>query len=126
MMNLEVLFVSAALTGNHTLIDIANSHATTTMNNHIRSDGSTWHVIEYDSTNGRVTKKRTAQGYSDSSTWTRGQAWGVYGFAMSEQPPSNSIIGLLNPSSVSAYPEPGLSQDFPKTRRILLEQYARR
>ncbi|KAF8919245.1 Six-hairpin glycosidase-like protein [Mucidula mucida] len=68
MMNLEVLLVSAALTGNTTLRDIAVAHATTTMKNHIRNDGSTWHV-------------RTAQGYSDSSTWTRGQAWGVYGFA---------------------------------------------
>jgi hypothetical protein len=28
--------------------------------------GSTWHVIEYNSTTGAVIKKRTAQGYSDS------------------------------------------------------------
>jgi hypothetical protein len=45
--------------------------------------GSTWHVIEYNSTTGNVIKKRTAQGYSDSSTWSRGQAWGIYGFANS-------------------------------------------
>ncbi|KAF9049208.1 d-4,5 unsaturated-glucuronyl hydrolase-like protein [Hymenopellis radicata] len=81
MMNLEVLLVSSALTGNVTLRDIAVAHATTTMKNHIRDDGSTWHVVEYNSTTGVVIKKRTAQGYSDSSTWTRGQAWGVYGFA---------------------------------------------
>ncbi|KAF9533880.1 glycoside hydrolase family 88 protein [Crepidotus variabilis] len=81
MMNLEVLFVSAALTRNKTLENIAIRHADTTQANHIRSDGSSWHVVEYNSTTGVAFKKRTAQGYSDSSTWTRGQAWGVYGFA---------------------------------------------
>ncbi|PPQ65306.1 hypothetical protein CVT24_011433 [Panaeolus cyanescens] len=81
MMNLEVLFHSADLTGNNTLRTIATKHADTTMNNHIRSDGGTWHVVEYNSTTGRVIKKRTAQGFSDSSTWSRGQAWGIFGFA---------------------------------------------
>ena len=39
MMNLELLFASAELTGNKNLADIAVHHATTTMNNHIREDG---------------------------------------------------------------------------------------
>jgi uncharacterized protein YyaL (SSP411 family) len=81
MMNLEVLFHSADLTGNSTLRTIATTHADTTMKNHIRADGSTWHVVEYNSTTGVVIRKRTAQGFSDSSTWSRGQAWGIYGFA---------------------------------------------
>jgi len=81
MMNLEVLWVSYGLTGNTTLKDIAIRHATTTMINHIREDGSTWHVVEYNSTTGHVIRKRTSQGYSNNSTWSRGQAWGIYGFA---------------------------------------------
>ncbi|KIM49493.1 glycoside hydrolase family 88 protein [Hebeloma cylindrosporum] len=81
MMNLEVLFRSADLTGNSTLRKIATTHADTTMKNHIRADGSTWHVVEYNSTTGLVIKKRTSQGFSDDSTWSRGQAWGIYGFA---------------------------------------------
>ena len=40
MMNLEVLFHSADLTGNHTLRNIATTHADTTMLNHIRPDGT--------------------------------------------------------------------------------------
>ena len=40
MMNLELLFHSADLTGNSTLREIAMTHADTTMKNHIRSDGS--------------------------------------------------------------------------------------
>ncbi|KAJ7063537.1 glycoside hydrolase family 88 protein [Mycena amicta] len=81
MMNLEVLWQAFALTGNTTLTNIAISHADTTMKNHIRTDGSTWHVVEYNSTTGVVIRKRTSQGFSDNSTWSRGQAWGVYGFA---------------------------------------------
>ncbi|KAF9466278.1 glycoside hydrolase family 88 protein [Collybia nuda] len=81
MMNLEVLFHSSALTGNKTLENIAIAHADTTIKNHIRADGSTWHVVEYNATSGAVIRKRTAQGFSDSSTWSRGQAWGIYGFA---------------------------------------------
>ncbi|KAJ7349077.1 glycoside hydrolase family 88 protein [Mycena albidolilacea] len=81
MMNLEILWVVYGLTGNTTLRDIALAHADTTMKNHIRTDGSTWHVVEYNSTTGTVIKKRTSQGFSDSSTWSRGQAWGIYGYA---------------------------------------------
>ncbi|KAK0210228.1 glycoside hydrolase family 88 protein [Desarmillaria ectypa] len=81
MMNLNVLMVSAQLTGNSTLRNIATSHANTTMKNHIRDDGSTWHVVQYTTTTGAVTDKRTSQGYADDSTWSRGQAWAVYGYA---------------------------------------------
>ncbi|KAF7796909.1 hypothetical protein EIP86_008094 [Pleurotus ostreatoroseus] len=81
MMNLEVLFVSANLTGNNTLRDIATSHADKTRINHLRPDGSSFHVVEYNSTTGDVIRQRTAQGYADNSTWSRGQSWGIYGFA---------------------------------------------
>jgi hypothetical protein len=40
MMNLEVLFNAADLTGNDTLRQIAISHADKTMMNHIRADGA--------------------------------------------------------------------------------------
>ncbi|KAG7086513.1 hypothetical protein E1B28_002466 [Marasmius oreades] len=81
MMNLELLFVSADLTGNNTLREIAIRHADTTMKNHIRPDGSTWHVVEYDAQSGLVVSKQTAQGYSDDSAWARGQVWAIYGFS---------------------------------------------
>ena len=42
MMNLEVLFASANLTGNDTLRQIATSHADKTMQNHVRSDGTAY------------------------------------------------------------------------------------
>ncbi|KAK7049399.1 hypothetical protein VNI00_006000 [Paramarasmius palmivorus] len=81
MMNLEVLFASEELTGNKTLREIAIKHADTTMKNHIRAvDASTWHVVEYNAETGDVVSKYTAQGYSADSTWSRGQAWAMYGF----------------------------------------------
>ncbi|KAG8738703.1 hypothetical protein FRC12_016654 [Ceratobasidium sp. 428] len=81
MMNLELLIVSSKLTGNSTLYDIATKHADTTMVNHIRPDYSTYHVVNYNRTTGAVRWQRTAQGYADNSTWTRGQAWGIHGYA---------------------------------------------
>ncbi|KAI0303288.1 d-4,5 unsaturated-glucuronyl hydrolase-like protein [Multifurca ochricompacta] len=81
MMNLEVLFVAAHLTGNDTLRQIAVSHADKTIANHVRADGSSFHVVDYNTTTGAVIAQHTVQGYSNSSTWSRGQAWGIYGFA---------------------------------------------
>ncbi|KAF8520149.1 glycoside hydrolase family 88 protein [Hysterangium stoloniferum] len=81
MMNLEVLFVAADINGNQTLRDIAIKHADTTIANHFRPDGSTFHVVDYNSTTGAVFRRRTAQGYADNSTWSRGQSWAVYGYA---------------------------------------------
>ncbi|KAF9448915.1 glycoside hydrolase family 88 protein [Macrolepiota fuliginosa MF-IS2] len=77
----ELAFHSADLTGNNTLRNIGTSHADTTIKNHIRPDGGTWHVIHYNTFTGAVTAKKTAQGFSDNSTWSRGEAWGIYGFA---------------------------------------------
>ena len=48
MMNLEVLFHSADLTGNNTLRRIAATHADTTMLNHIRPDGTHCHIYVLD------------------------------------------------------------------------------
>ena len=82
MMNLELLFHVTTLTGDSSFWKIACSHADLTMKNHFRSDGSSYHVVDYDSITGNVIQKRTNQGYSDESYWSRGQAWGLYGFTM--------------------------------------------
>ncbi|KAH9970363.1 d-4,5 unsaturated-glucuronyl hydrolase-like protein [Lactifluus volemus] len=81
MMNLEVLFHAADLTGNDTLRQIAISHADKTMMNHVRTDGSSFHLVVYDAQTGAVISQGTVQGYSKSSTWSRGQAWALHGFA---------------------------------------------
>jgi hypothetical protein len=82
MMNLELLFETTKLTGDSSFYNIAVSHARTTMKNHYRSDNSSYHVIDYDTITGAVIKKNTHQGYAHESAWSRGQAWGLYGYTM--------------------------------------------
>ncbi|KAF8521923.1 glycoside hydrolase family 88 protein [Hysterangium stoloniferum] len=81
MMNLEILFAAADINKNQTLRDIAIKHADTTIRNHFRPDGSAFQVLNYNSTTGAVIERKTAFGYADNSTWTRGQSWAIYGFA---------------------------------------------
>lgn len=82
MMNLEMLYFATKASGDTSFSHIATTHALNTMKNQIRKDYSHYHVVCYDSTNGKVVGKETAQGYADNSTWARGQAWGIYGFTM--------------------------------------------
>ena len=82
MMNLELLFEASKLTGDDDYKQIAIKHANTTLKNHFRKDNSCFHVIGYDTLSGKVKSKNTHQGYSDSSSWARGQSWAVYGFTM--------------------------------------------
>jgi unsaturated chondroitin disaccharide hydrolase len=81
MMNLELLLWAGTNSNNKTLVDMAVSHARTTAQNHVRKDGSTFHLVNYSPT-GAVLNRCTAQGYTDNSTWSRGQAWCVYGFTL--------------------------------------------
>ncbi len=82
MMNLELLFFATKLSGDSTFYRIAKQHALTTLKHHFRPDGSSFHVVSYDSTSGEVLSRDTWQGYADSSSWGRGQSWGLYGFTM--------------------------------------------
>ena len=82
MLNLELLFWAAKNGGDKKFYDIAVKHAETTMKNHFRKDLTSWHVLEYDSINGNVLNRHTKQGFADDSRWSRGQAWGVYGYTM--------------------------------------------
>jgi rhamnogalacturonyl hydrolase YesR len=81
MMNLELLFKASKISGDPSFYSIAVSHAKSTLRNHFRKNGSSYHVVDYDN-NGKVISKSTAQGYSNESSWARGQAWGLYGFIM--------------------------------------------
>lgn len=82
MLNLELLFWASRHGGGPVYYDIAVKHAETTMKNHFRDDYTSWHVIEYDSITGAVLNRHTKQGLNDDSRWSRGQAWGIYGYTL--------------------------------------------
>jgi unsaturated chondroitin disaccharide hydrolase len=82
MMNLEMLMWGGAKYNEKRFVDISNSHANKTAIHHYRPDNSCFHVVSYDTITGGIEKKTTQQGFSDPSSWARGQAWGLYGFTM--------------------------------------------
>jgi rhamnogalacturonyl hydrolase YesR len=89
MMNLELLFWTSEVTNNQKYRNIAVSHANKTMQHHYREDGSVYHVLDFSPQTGEVLEKTTAQGYSDESSWARGQSWGLYGYALTYRETGN-------------------------------------
>ena len=98
MCNLDLLYYAAAQTGDGELADAATVHAKTLIRTHLRpeqdprvggsSSGnggktlfSSIHVVNFDPRTGSVKERRTGQGYHATSTWARGQAWGIMGYA---------------------------------------------
>jgi unsaturated chondroitin disaccharide hydrolase len=79
MMNLEFLFWASRESGNKDFYNICISHADSTLKNHFRPDGSSYHVVFY-GPKGEVQERKTGQGAADESAWARGQAWGLYGY----------------------------------------------
>ena len=82
LMNLELLFHASRVSGNMNFANAATIRSRSTAEKQIREDGSHWSMIVCDTLSGEVLQRTTWQGYSDDSTWSRGQAWGIYGFAM--------------------------------------------
>ena len=80
MMNLEYLCWATRINGDSAYVRAAISHADKTLAHHFRADHSSYHVVSYDSTTGKVDTVNTAQGFADDSDWARGQAWGLYGY----------------------------------------------
>lgn len=82
MMNLQLLWWAERETGNAEFGQIAEEHAAITRRYFCRADGSTFHTFIFDPATGETLGGKTHQGYADSSCWSRGQAWAIYGFSL--------------------------------------------
>lgn len=82
LMNVPLLRKVSRISGDMKYWDIADRHVNTVRNSIFREDGSTYHRALFDDETGNLIKCDTVQGHSENSCWTRGQAWGIYGFAI--------------------------------------------
>ena len=49
-------------------------------------------MIDFNPTTGAVQKRNTHQGFAHESAWSRGQAWGLYGFTMAYRETKNPLF----------------------------------
>jgi unsaturated chondroitin disaccharide hydrolase len=83
LLNLPLLYWASRETGDDKCREIARIHAATTLTHSVRPDDSTYHTFYMDPVTGAPSHGATKQGYSDDSSWARGQAWAIYGMALS-------------------------------------------
>ncbi len=82
MMNIPILSFATAMQDDPRFEQIAMAHADTVAKHFIRGDGSSNHIVEFDPVTGDVLATPRGQGYESGSSWSRGQAWAIYGFAL--------------------------------------------
>ncbi|WP_054941913.1 glycoside hydrolase family 88 protein [Paenibacillus ihuae] len=82
LMNLPLLYWATEQTGDRRYADCASIQAEKSRRFLVRGDDSSYHTFYFDQLTGNALRGETGQGFQDGSTWTRGQAWGVYGFAL--------------------------------------------
>ena len=82
MMNIQLLFWASKETGDPRFADVARMHADTLLKAAIRPDGSSNHILDLDMETGDLVDNPGGQGYASGSSWTRGQSWAVYGYAL--------------------------------------------
>lgn len=82
LLNLPLLYEATALSGDLSFKQAAIAHSKKAQHYLVRADHSSFHTYYFDTLTGDPRFGKTAQGKSDDSTWARGQAWAVLGFAL--------------------------------------------
>lgn len=83
MMNIPLLYWASRELKDPRFYYIAKNHADTVKRTLVRGDGSCGHIACLDPDTGELKEIKGGQGYSSTSSWSRGQAWILYGFALS-------------------------------------------
>lgn len=83
MMNMPFFYWATKQSGDPRYAQIASRHARTSRHTLVRPDGSISQCADFDPETGAFLRQSTHQGLSHDSCWSRGLAWGLYGFAES-------------------------------------------
>lgn len=83
LMNLPLLYWASEAYGDERFSLFAKAHADTCLATFIKGDGSVHHICNFDTDTGKVKDYPVGQGYDVDSSWSRGQAWAIYGFTLS-------------------------------------------
>ena len=83
LMNLPLLYWASDEIGDERFKKIAMRHMEMAMRDHIRPDGSVNHIVNHEVDKVGVRNVIGGQGYSETSCWSRGLAWAVYGSVIS-------------------------------------------
>ena len=83
LLNLPLLYWASEVSGDASYAETAKAHIHTALKVLMRPDYSTYHTFYFDPETGEPLKGVTHQGYSADSVWARGQAWAIYGIALS-------------------------------------------
>lgn len=82
LMNIPLLYWAGKELDDPRFSYIANCHADTVLRTLVRPDGSCNHIVVFDPATGEVLETPAGQGYESGSSWSRGQAWAIYGLAL--------------------------------------------
>ncbi|MDR1099313.1 MAG: glycoside hydrolase family 88 protein [Treponema sp.] len=83
LMNIPLLYWASAEMNDPRFSYIAQNHADTALGALVRPDGSCNHIAVLSPETGECLETPGGQGYASGSSWSRGQSWAVYGFALS-------------------------------------------
>lgn len=83
MMNIPLLYWASRELNDPRFEMIARAQADKELEMAVRPDGSCNHICALDPLTGELLDTPGGQGYESGSSWSRGQAWALYGFALS-------------------------------------------
>lgn len=92
LMNMPLLTWAGEQTGEARFTDAVQRHTAQLREHIVRADNSTFHTFYWDVETGQALRGATEQGAFDDSCWARGQAWGIYGFALNYRATGDPLL----------------------------------
>ncbi|MCP1428159.1 unsaturated chondroitin disaccharide hydrolase [Microbacterium foliorum] len=92
LMNMPLLTWAAEQTGEPRYSDAVRRHIAQLQAHILRPDDTTFHTFYWDVETGLPLRGATEQGAFHDSCWARGQAWGIYGFAINSRATGDPLL----------------------------------